>query len=81
MVIVGVFMMEPVRRIDFANYLEAIPAFLTVVMMPWAFSIAEGIAAGVLAHALLHLCGGRAREVAPMLWVLAALFLLRYFLT
>jgi len=80
LVIVGVFMMEPVRRIDFGNYLEAIPAFLAVAIMPWAFSIAEGIAAGVLAYVGLHLLGGRGREVSPVLWVLAALLLLRYFL-
>ena len=81
LVIVGVFMMEPVRRIDFADYLEAIPAFFAIAMMPWTFSIAEGIAAGVTAYAALHLLGGRAREVSSAVWILAALFLLRYFLT
>ena len=74
-------MMEPVRRIDFADYLEVIPAFFAIAMMPWTFSIAEGIAAGVTAYAALHLLGGRAREVSPAVWILAALFLLRYFLT
>jgi AGZA family xanthine/uracil permease-like MFS transporter len=49
--------------------------------MPWTFSIAEGIAAGVTAYAALHRLGGRAREVSPAVWILAALFLLRYFLT
>ncbi len=81
LIVVGVFMMEPVRRIDFANYLEAIPAFFTIAMMPWAFSIAEGIAAGILAYVALHLLGGRMREVPFVLWGLGALFLLRYFLT
>ena len=81
LVIVGVFMMEPVRRIDFADYFQAIPAFFAVVLMPWSFSIAEGIAAGVTAFAAVHLLGGRGREVSPALWVLAVLFLLRYFLT
>ena len=81
LVIVGVFMMEPVRLIDFADYFHAIPAFFAVVLMPWSFSIAEGIAAGVTAFAAVHLLGGRGREVSPALWVLAVLFLLRYFLT
>ena len=81
LVIVGVFMMEPVRRIDFTDYFQAIPAFFAVVLMPWSFSIAEGIAAGVTAFAAVHLLGGRGREVSSALWVLAVLFLLRYFLT
>ena len=81
LVIVGVFMMEPVRRIDFGDYFTAIPAFCAIAMMPWTFSIAEGIAAGVTAYAALHLLGGRVREVSLAIWILAALFLLRYFLT
>ena len=81
LVIVGVFMMEPVRRIDFADYLEAIPAFFAIAMMPWTFSIAEGIAAGITTYAALHLLSSKVREVSPAIWILATLFLLRYFLT
>jgi AGZA family xanthine/uracil permease-like MFS transporter len=80
LVFVGVFMMEPVKRIDFADYREAVPAFLTMVVMPLAFSIAEGIVAGVLSCALVHLASGQARQLSPALWVLALLFALRFFL-
>ena len=80
LVIVGIFMMEPATRINFGNYLEAIPAFFTIAFMPLAFSIAEGIFAGILAYALLRLLSGRWREVRWALWMLAAFFILRFFL-
>ena len=80
LVIVGVFMMEPVTRIDFGDFREAIPAFLTIAMMPLAFSISEGIAVGVLGHTFLRAISGKARQVGLTLWVLSVLFVLRYIL-
>ena len=79
LVIVGIFMMEPVTRIDFSDYLEAIPAFFTIAMMPLAFSIAEGIVAGILAYTLLRALSGRWREISLTLWILTGLFVLRFF--
>lgn len=78
-VMVGIFMMEPVMRIDFTDYQEAIPAFFAIVMMPLAFSIAEGIIAGVLAYSFLKVVTGRCRELSTTMWVLSALFVLRFF--
>ncbi|MEW6749983.1 MAG: NCS2 family permease [Candidatus Latescibacterota bacterium] len=78
LVIVGVFMMEPVRHIDFSDYAEAIPAFLAIVVMPLAYSIAEGVVAGILAYVLLRVLTGRGRELSLTMWVLAVLFLLRF---
>ena len=80
LVIVGIFMMEPVTRIDFSNFLEAIPAFFTIAMMPLAFSIADGIVAGILSYTFLRAASGRWREVGLALWLLSALFILRFFL-
>lgn len=80
LIVVGVFMMEPVRRIDFSDFGEAAPAFLAIAAMPLAFSISEGIVAGILGYTLLALARGRARQVAPALWVLSALFVLRLLL-
>lgn len=77
LVIVGVFMMEPVTRIDFSDYREAIPAFFAMVMMPLAFSIAEGIIAGVLSYTFLRVVSGRWREISLTMAVLSALFILR----
>ena len=80
LVMVGIFMMEPVTRIDFGAFREAIPAFFTIVMMPLAFSIAEGIIAGVLAYTFLQLVSGRWRELSPTMWILSILFLVRFFI-
>ena len=78
LIIVGIFLMEPVRRIDFSDYAVAIPAFFTIVMMPLAFSIAEGIVAGILAFTFLRTVCGRAGEINLTLWILTLLFLLRF---
>jgi len=66
------------RRIDFTGPPAAFAALLTVVTMPFAFSITEGIAFGFIADAVLRLGVGRGREVHPLLYVFAALFVLRY---
>lgn len=78
LIIVGLFMMESVTKIDFADYTEAIPAFLAIVMMPLAYSIAEGIVFGMLAYILMKLLTGRMKEVSPLMLVLGVLFLLRF---
>ncbi|KKM11512.1 guanine permease [Clostridiales bacterium PH28_bin88] len=79
LIIVGIFMMEPVMRIDFTDYLEAIPAFLAIVMMPFTFSIAEGIVFGVLAYTVLRALIGRFQDVSLTMWVLSILFVIRFF--
>lgn len=79
LVVVGFFMMTAVRTIDWTDYEIAIPAFLTIVLMPFTYSISNGIGAGVIAYVLLKAAGGRARQVHPLLYAVAALFLV-YFL-
>ena len=78
LILVGTMMMGGLRQIDWADPTEAIPAFLTIVMMPLAVSITEGVAFGLLAYVLVKLVSGRVREVRPLLFVFAALFLGRY---
>jgi AGZA family xanthine/uracil permease-like MFS transporter len=78
LVLVGAMMLREVRHIDWEDPTESIPAFLTVVIMPLAVSITDGIAFGFIAYALLKLAVGRGREVARLVYVFAALFLLRY---
>jgi AGZA family xanthine/uracil permease-like MFS transporter len=70
--------MKGVGRIRWKESDEAVPAFLTIVMMPLAFSITEGIAFGFIAYALLKVARGRIREVPPVVLVFATLFVLRY---
>ncbi len=80
LIIVGIFMMEPVTRINFTDFMEAIPAFFTIVAMPFTFSIAEGIVAGVLSYTILRILTGRAKEINTTMWVLSVLFVIRFFL-
>ncbi len=78
LVIVGFLLLTQIRNIDFDDYAIAIPAFLTIVLMPFTYSITNGIGAGFVSYALLKATQGRAREVSPLLWVIAALFLLYF---
>jgi AGZA family xanthine/uracil permease-like MFS transporter len=79
LIIVGLFMMSPVVKIDFDDYTESIPAFFTIVMMPFTWSIAEGLVFGILSFVLLKLLTGQANKVSPIMWVLAVLFVARFF--
>lgn len=78
LVMVGALMMRPAADIEWRRLDLAVPAFLTIALMPFTRSIANGIAAGVVAYAALALLTGRRREVHPVLWALAALLLVYY---
>jgi adenine/guanine/hypoxanthine permease len=78
LVIVGTMMMSGVARISWSDSTEAIPAFLTIVIMPLAVSITDGIAFGFIAYAILKLAAGRGGEVHGLVYVFAALFVGRY---
>ncbi|WP_254549588.1 NCS2 family permease [Catellatospora tritici] len=79
LVIVGFLMMTSVRNIDWTDYEIGIPAFLTIVIMPFTYSISNGIGAGVITYVLIKLAKGKARDVHPILWAVAVLFVV-YFL-
>jgi len=78
LILVGLGMMRSCARIDFDDWTLALPACLIVLLMPLTFSIAEGIAAGLVFHVALRLVAGRAREISPVLGGLAVLLLLHY---
>jgi len=78
LVIVGIYMMEPVIKINFTDFTEAIPAFLTIAMMPFAYSIAEGLVWGILGYVFIKLFAGRSKEISITMWVLAVLFIIRF---
>ncbi len=80
LVIVGCMMMKCVTRIDWDDYAEAIPAFLTAIMMPLTSSISHGLAIGFISYPLFKAFSGRAKEVHWLVYSLAALFVLRYIL-
>lgn len=78
LIVVGSMMLRNVRRIHRDDATEAIPAFLTIALMPFSFSITEGIAFGFISYSLLKLVTGRGREVHRLVYLFAALFVLRY---
>ena len=79
LVVVGAFMMQGLAELDLRDFTKAAPAFMTIVMMPFAFSISEGIAFGILTYVGMKVGTGKAKEVAVLTYILAVLFLL-YFL-
>ncbi len=78
LVIVGVMMLAPIKEIDWNDYSEAIPAFITAVMMPLSYSIAHGILLGMIVYVIINACTGKAKKISITMWVLAILFVLRY---
>jgi len=77
---VGAMMLTPVKKIEMDDYTEAIPAFLTMIMMPLSHSISEGILFGVLSYVLLKIFSGKYRELSVTTILLAVLFMLKFFL-
>jgi len=78
--IVGLFMMTPILKIDFDDYSEAIPAFFTIIMMPLTYSIADGIVFGMLAYVFIKLFSGKFKDISIVMYVLAVLFILKFYM-
>ncbi len=78
LILVGALMMGAVRRIDWNDMSAAVPAFITMTLIPFAFNIADGIAFGFISYALIKTFSGKRREVPPLLWVISALLAMRY---
>ncbi len=81
LIIVGFLMMQQVKNITWDDVDIALPAFLTIVLMPFTYSITVGIGAGFLAYVLIKVVRGKAGLVHPLLWVVSALFLVYFFIT
>ena len=80
LIIVGLFMITPIMKIDLEDFTEAIPAFFTIVMMPLTYSIAEGIVFGMLSFVILKLLTGRYKEIKPIMYLIAVLFLVKFYI-
>lgn len=78
--IVGVMMAAPVKEIDWDDYSEAIPAFVTMLLMPLAYSISDGIMLGMISYVVINALTGKFKKVSVTMWILAILFVLRYVL-
>ncbi len=77
-VLIGSFMLAELRKVAWADVSEAVPAFLTLTIMPFTFNIAHGVAAGIVSFALMKGAAGRRREVPGLMWALAGLVVLAY---
>lgn len=77
LVIVGLFMLSSIKEIDFYDYSEAIPAFITIIAMPFCYSIAEGISFGMISYVLIKLLAGKRKDVSILMYILAIVFVLR----
>lgn len=78
LILVGLFMIEPIKEIDFHDYTESIPAFLTIIIMPFAYSISDGIVFGVISYIVLKLFSGKRKEISLTTVILGLIFLLKF---
>ena len=78
LILVGLMMLEPVRRIPFDDFTESLPAFICIIMMPLTYSISNGILIGMIAYVLINLVCGNFKKLTPTMYILAALFILKY---
>ena len=78
LIIVGLLMMEPITKIPFDDFSEAIPAFVCIVMMPLSYSISNGILLGMISYVLMNMICGKFKKITPAMYILAVLFVLKY---
>jgi AGZA family xanthine/uracil permease-like MFS transporter len=78
LILVGALMTESIGRVEWNEFTEAIPAFVTLLATPLTFSIATGLSLGLIAYTLVKIAAGKYREISAVIWILTALFILRY---
>ena len=78
LIIVGLFMLEPIKNIPLNDYAEAIPAFVCLILMPLAYSISDGILIGMIAYVVLNVLCGNFKRITPTMYILAVMFILKY---
>ena len=79
LVIVGFLMMTQIKQVDWEDLGIAIPAFLTIILMPFTYSISVGIGAGFISHVVIRLIQGRRKEIHPLLLIVSCLFVIYFF--
>lgn len=78
LILVGALMTESIGRVQWNEFTEAIPAFVTLLATPLTFSIATGLSLGLISYTLVKIAAGKYREISAVIWILTALFILRY---
>ena len=81
LIIVGVLMIKGATEVNWGDFEEACPAFLTIAMMPFAYSISDGIGFGFISYSIIKLVRGKAKDVPVLVYVISVLFILKYILT
>ena len=80
LIIVGLFMIENVVNIDFSDYTEGLPAFITIIMMPFAYSIADGLVFGFLSYVFIKILTGKSKDISKVMYILSVLFITKLIL-
>ena len=78
LVVVGFLMLSSVAGIDFSDFSESIPAYITIIAMPFCYSISEGISFGVISYVVINLLTGKREKISPLMYILAVLFICKY---
>jgi AGZA family xanthine/uracil permease-like MFS transporter len=78
LILVGVLMTQSIARIEWQDFTEAVPAFITMIAMPLTFSIASGLSLGLISYTVVKIAAGKIREINALVWILTLLFILRY---
>lgn len=78
LVLVGLMMMEPVTKIKFDDFVESIPAFICIIVMPLTYSISNGILIGMITYVLMNMICGNFKKITPVMYILAVIFILNY---
>ena len=78
LIIVGLLMLEPIAKIQWHDFTEAIPAFICVIMMPFTYSISNGILLGMIAYVVINVMSGRYKKISTTMYILSLLFVLKY---
>jgi len=78
LILVGVLMTQSIARIEWQDFSEAVPAFITMIAMPLTFSIASGLSLGLISYTVVKIAAGKIREINTLIWILTILFILRY---
>lgn len=79
LILVGLMMMTTILKVDFSDYSEAIPAFMCIIFMPLAYSISDGIVLGMISYVLINLLTGKYKKLTIGMYILAAIFVLKFF--
>lgn len=80
LILVGLMMMSSVKKVDFLDYSEAIPAFICIIFMPLAYSISDGIVLGMISYVLINLLCGHTKKLTPAMYILSVIFVFKFFL-